>query len=340
MADSRRILLTGGAGFIGSQVACHLILKYPHYHVVVLDKLDICSSKENLAAVEDRPNFTFIKGDILSADLINYVLETERIDTILHFAASTHVDNSFGNSLNFTQNNVLGTHNLLEAARQHALTNPFKLFIHVSTDEVYGETPSKEAVEDLALLNPTNPYAATKAAAEFLVKAYHHSFNLPIIITRGNNVYGPHQYPEKVIPKFINRLNRDMSCTIHGDGSNKRYYVYITDVAEAFEIIMHKGEMGQIYNIGSDLEISNLDLASRIITKMEKNPKSSLVYVRDRKFNDCRYHIDYTKLRKLGWTPKVDFDQGLDLTIAWYTEIDIDKYWSSVAITTALSPQT
>uniref|UniRef100_A0A6V2S3L0 NAD-dependent epimerase/dehydratase domain-containing protein n=1 Tax=Emiliania huxleyi TaxID=2903 RepID=A0A6V2S3L0_EMIHU len=252
------ILVTGGAGFIASHVVIGLVEKYPQYKVVCLDKMDYCSSLHNLDQVKDKPNFRMVKGNLLSADLMNYVLETEQIDTIIHAAAQTHVDNSFGNSFAFTENNVLGTHVLVEAAKKAGI----RRFIHVSTDEVYGSSYSEEpSRKEGDVLEPTNPYAATKAAAENIARSYWYSFKMPIIVTRGNNVFGPHQYPEKVIPKFVRRLVNGLPVCIHGDGSNSRHFIFVTDVANAFDTIMHKGVAGEVYNIGCDDEFTNLEAA-------------------------------------------------------------------------------
>jgi len=275
------ILVTGGAGFIASHVVIGLVEKYPQYKVVCLDKMDYCSSLHNLDKVKDKPNFKMVKGNLLSADLMNYVLETEQIDTIIHAAAQTHVDNSFGNSFAFTENNVLGTHVLVEAAKKAGI----RRFIHVSTDEVYGSSYSEEpSRKEGDVLEPTNPYAATKAAAENIARSYWYSFKMPIIVTRGNNVFGPHQYPEKVIPKFVRRLVNGLPAAqprrrsdpphgsaltpapteqvcIHGDGSNSRHFIFVTDVANAFDTIMHKGVDGEVYNIGCDDEFTNLEAA-------------------------------------------------------------------------------
>ena len=209
----KNILITGGAGFIASHVVILMVKKYPNLKIVNFDRLDYCSCIENLNDLKSEPNYKFIKGNICSSELVSYVLESEKIDTIMHFAAQTHVDNSFGNSFQFTQNNILGTHVLLESAKVAKVAR----FIHVSTDEVYGEQRlDQEAMNEEQVLEPTNPYAATKAGAEFIAKSYHRSFGMPLIITRGNNVYGPHQYPEKLIPKFINQLTRGRQVTLHG----------------------------------------------------------------------------------------------------------------------------
>ena len=241
----------------------------------------------------------------------------------MHFAAQTHVDNSFGNSIAFTQSNILGTHVLLEASKNEGV----RLFIHVSTDEVYGEGSSGAASHEGSILEPTNPYAATKAGAEYLVKAYHRSFGMPIIITRGNNVYGPHQYPEKIIPKFVNQLMRDLPLTLHGSGSNTRNYLFVEDVARAFDTILHRGTIGEIYNIGGDNELSNIDVAGRLLKIMGKvdaegsAAAAETKYIRrvpDRPFNDLRYPLNCAKLLELGWKEEVEFDAGLVLTVEWY----------------------
>jgi len=316
----KNIFLTGGAGFIASHVAILLCAKYPQYNIVVYDKLDYCACLENLCDLRKLPNFKFVKGDITSSDLCNFVFKTENIDTVMHFAAQTHVDNSFGNSFAFTNSNILGTHVLLETAKN---CETIKRFIHVSTDEVYGEGEDFDAtpMDEEHILEPTNPYAATKAGAEFLVKSYHRSFKLPCIITRGNNVYGPHQFPEKLIPKFINLLLRDRPVTLHGDGSNTRNFLFVEDVARAFDTILHKGQIGRIYNIGGDNELSNLNVAKSLISLMGKADKEEelITFVPDRKFNDLRYTINSSKLHELGWTEQKSFEEGLAETVAWYT---------------------
>ena len=262
------ILLTGGAGFIGSHVVIQLLRAHPTYRVVVLDKLDVCASVHNLDEVKDNPNFRLVEGDIGDAVLVRRLLIEERVDTVMHFAAQTHVDNSFGNSIHFTDQNIRGTHLLLETVK--SVQQQIHRFIHVSTDEVYGEgeVGSETRLAEHAALNPTNPYAATKCAAEFLVKSYAISFGIPAVITRGNNVFGPHQFPEKVIPKFISLLSQGRPCSLHGSGEHRRSFLYVTDVAQAFDVILHKGQNLHIYNIGSseEMEISNLQLAQTLIS--------------------------------------------------------------------------
>ena len=308
-------------GFIASHVAILLCKKYPHYKVVVFDKLDYCACLENLCEIRDLPNFKFVKGDIASTDLVNFVFKEEEIDTVMHFAAQTHVDNSFGNSFSFTQANIFGTHVLLESAKG---CETIKRFVHVSTDEVYGEGEDFDAkpMDEEHILEPTNPYAATKAGAEFLVKSYHRSFKLPCLITRGNNVYGPHQFPEKLIPKFTNQLLRDRPVTLHGDGTNTRNFLFVEDVARAFDIILHKGDVGKIYNIGGANEISNKDVAKTLIKILGKSDREEalMTFVPDRKFNDLRYTINSGKLHELGWKEEVTWEDGLAKTVEGYTK--------------------
>ncbi|RYR55042.1 hypothetical protein S83_020605 [Arachis hypogaea] len=329
----KNILITGAAGFIASHVTTRLINKYPSYKIVALDKLDYCSNIKNLQCCTSSPNFKFIKGDIASSDMVNHLLIEEEIDTIMHFAAQTHVDNSFGNSMEFTYNNIYGTHVLLEACR---VTNCIKRFIHVSTDEVYGETDSETDIgnHEASQLLPTNPYSATKAGAEMLVMAYHRSYNLSTITTRGNNVYGPNQYPEKLVPKFVLRAIKGQKLPIHGDGSNVRSYLYCGDVAEAFDVILHKGMIGQVYNIGTKKERSVLDVAEHICKLFNINSKDVIEFVQDRPFNDKRYFLDDQKLKNLGWEERTPWEEGLKLTIDWYKKNP--DWWGDVS--NALNP--
>jgi len=330
--EPKNILITGGAGFIGSNAVIHFVKKYPQYKIVNYDKLDYCSSVCNFEEVADCSNFKFIKGNILSSDFISFVLRAEEIDSIFHFAAQTHIDNAFGNSFQFTENNIRGTHTLLEAAKAYGKV---RRFIHVSTDEVYGEAGSEgeesEEHTESTLLQPTNPYAATKAGAEFLVQAYHRSFNLPTIITRGNNVYGPRQYPEKLIPKFICLLAKGKPCCIHGNGNNKRSFIYVQDTVDAFDIILHKGHIGQIYNIGTSSERSNLEVAKDLIKifGLSDKEKDYITFVENRLFNDFRYGMSSDKLRALGWKQQVDWVDGLKKTVEWYLKnvVNAKRSW-------------
>jgi len=318
--EPKNILLTGGAGFIGSHAAILLCKKYPEYNIVVYDVLDYCSCLENITTeLKDCSNFKFIKGNISSPDLVSYALKEHKIDTIMHFAAQTHVDNSFGNSFAFTNANIYGTHVLLESAKN---CDTIRRFIHVSTDEVYGEGEDFETapMQEEHVLEPTNPYAATKAGAEFLVKSYLRSFKLPCLITRGNNVYGPHQFPEKLIPKFTNQLLRDLPVTLHGDGQNTRNFLYVVDVARAFDVILHKGQVGHIYNIGGENEKPNVQVAKDLIELLGKKDREEelITFVPDRKFNDLRYTINSSKLHKLGWKEEMSWEEGLKTTVEWY----------------------
>lgn len=320
------ILLTGGAGFIGSHVVELLVTRYPDVKVVVLDKLDYCAAVENIASLFGHPNLQWCRGDIRSKCLVDYLLRSERIDTVMNFAASTHVDNSFHSSISFTSNNVVGTHVLLEASREYGAV---KRFIHVSTDEVYGgETDFGK--ED-SMLAPTNPYACTKAAAELICRGYAKSFGMPIIVTRGNNVYGPRQYPDKLIAKTCCLLARKLPAFIHGNGLHSRNYVYVTDMAEAFLIILHRGKVGSVYNVGSDDEKTNLQVVRDCIKACEMNdpndPNAWISFVKDREVNDHHYRIDSTKLLRLGWSIKVPWEEGIRKTTEWYALEDNLRRW-------------
>lgn len=331
------LMITGGCGFIGSAVVRHFAATFPRLKIYVLDKLDYCASLENLKEVLDSSYVTFIQGDVCSPDLVNHLLSSLNIKYILHFAAQTHVDNSFGNSFTFTHNNVMGTHVLLEAAKN--MGDKLKLFLHVSTDEVYGE--SKDGAHEIAfretsVLEPTNPYAATKCAAEQLVKAYYRSFNLPVVITRGNNVYGPGQFPEKLIPKFMSQVQRGLKMTVHGDGSALRNYMYITDCARAFETVVRCGEIGHIYNLGGNSEVSVMEVARDIaLLSGTEDVDSCIEHHPDRAFNDQRYFIDCTKLKDMGWSSQVEWKEGLQTTYEWYQK-DRSNYWKT-AVSKVLS---
>ncbi len=306
------MLITGGAGFIGSHFVKYMVKKYPEHQFINFDKLTYAGNLDRLEDIQNEPNYRFIKGDVCDLNFLCYILKD--VDIIFHFAAESHVDNSFGDSLNFTKTNTLGTHILLEAAR----TNGVKKIFHISTDEVYGDILEGSFVEK-SILNPTNPYSASKAAAEMVALGYIRTYKLPIIVVRGNNVYGPYQFTEKVIPKFVSRIINGEKVTIHGDGSNIRTYIHVQDFCDAVHTIFLKGEMGGVYNIGTSEEISNIELAKKILAHMGKD-ENWIEFVTDRPFNDRRYSIDTTKIMNLGWKPKIFFDRGLEETIRWYKE--------------------
>jgi len=302
------LLITGGCGFIGSNFI-NYIGPQGINKLVNIDALYYCASHDNLCPEVKRDyRYNFIKGNLCSADLIDYVLTVHHITHVIHFAAQSHVQNSFEDSLVYTHDNVLGTHTLLECCRKWG---NIKKFIHVSTDEVYGETDN--IVNEKSILVPTNPYAATKAAAEMIAMSYIKSYNLPIIITRGNNVYGPNQYPEKLIPRFIEQLKAGEQVTIQGNGSAKRSFLHVLDVCSAFELILLHGKVGEIYNIGSDEEFTVMEIAQILVKLIYKTDdfQSYVRFIEDRPFNDSRYFISSEKLKSMGWEIKIPFLQGI-----------------------------
>ncbi|KAJ8031258.1 dTDP-D-glucose 4,6-dehydratase [Holothuria leucospilota] len=317
----RRILFSGGSGFIGSHVVDKLVL-HPHiqYYVVNYDKLDYCASLKNNSLVEGKSNYKFVKGDINDKLKLLQVMKNEKCDTVMHFAAQSHVDNSFRNDKPFHEANVKGTQTLLEAAREYGIS----LFLHVSTDEVYGGesiVPLTESAE----LNPTNPYSKSKAMGEKLARSYWNKYGFPVIVTRGNNVYGPRQYPEKVIPKFISLLQNGRKCCIHGDGSPSRNFMYVDDAATAYLTVLGKGRPGEIYNIGTDFRTSIKELSETIIRKIlpqvpDSEYENYIEFVKDRPHNDKSYLIDSSKLENLGWKPLMQWEKGLDITVRWYAK--------------------
>jgi dTDP-glucose 4,6-dehydratase len=285
--------------------------------IINLDAMYYCASEFNIEeTVRNSDRYHLIKGNLCSFDLIHTILEIYKIDTVIHFAAQSHVQNSFNNALQYTHDNVVGTHTLLESCRKYG---KIKKFIHISTDEVYGESMLSEHEEkkhEGSVLCPTNPYAATKAAAELIAKSYYHSFNMPIIITRGNNVYGPNQYPEKLIPKFIQQLLNNERVTIQGDGTNVRAFLHVLDVCSALSLVLEKGNIGEIYNIGSDdhHEYTVTQIAHMLIEKIQKSTDYDkwITYIEDRPFNDKRYYISNQKVKDLGWSIDMDFNNGVD----------------------------
>ncbi|KAJ5458251.1 dtdp-glucose 4-6-dehydratase [Penicillium sp. IBT 31633x] len=323
----RNIMVTGGAGFIGSWVARHLVLTYPEsYHIVVFDKLDYCSSINNIRMLEAMPNFKFVHGDVTCADDVMRCLRAHKIDVVIHCAAQSHVDLSFQNSYTFIRDNIYGTNVLLESVKQSGICR----FIHVSTDEVYGEVPDEgEDLPEDSILAPSNPYSASKAAAEMMILAYSKSFGLPAIMVRLNNVYGPHQFPEKIIPKFITLLQRGQKLMVYGDGTNSRRYLWAGDAADAFDTILHKGSVGQIYNVGSQSEITNLELCEKVLNLFGiTNMQNWIDFTEDRPFNDHRYATSGSKLQALGWKQQTLFEDGLLRTIQWYR--DFPDWWGDI----------
>jgi dTDP-glucose 4,6-dehydratase len=308
------ILVTGGCGFIGSNFLNYAVLKYPNYKFINIDALYYCASINNIIEnVKNASNYSFIEGNITDITILKELFLKFSITNIIHFAAQSHVDNSFEDSINFTEDNVKGTHTILEAIR---LFKPDVKMLHFSTDEVYGESLiGDKPKNEMSLLCPTNPYAASKAAAEMFVNAYYHSYNIKCTITRCNNVYGPNQYPEKIIPKFILQLKSGNKCTIHGDGSAIRSFIHVYDVCTAVDTILHNGIIGEIYNIGSDEEHEKtvLEVAKELIKYIHNtdNFEDYIEYVTDRPFNDKRYFITNDKLKIFGWKQEIEFEYGI-----------------------------
>lgn len=312
----QNILLTGGAGFIGSWIADQLIQENRASKLVIVDKLSYCSSVLNLEAILDSPNVHFVKGDVCNLDLINEVVSRFEITTILHFAGESSVDNSFNQGIAFTQANTLGTQTLLEVARtfRHQITR----FIYFSTDEVYGDIPDDSpGVDEAAALAPTNPYSASKAAGDLLALSYAKSFDIPVVIFRCCNVYGPRQYPEKLISGLATSLDERRAFTLHGDGSNKRCYVYVEDVASAVIKVMSLESPAVIYNLATNDEMSNLELTKKICDMVEK-PSAIIKFGPDRPYNDRRYAMAFDRLTATGWVPKKSLEEGLKETLEWY----------------------
>jgi UDP-glucose 4,6-dehydratase len=314
-----RLLVTGGCGFIGSHFINQYFWEKSDCTLVNLDAMYYCADIKNVdSSVRNNPRYIFVRGNLQSMDLIRHILEAHNITHVIHFAAQSHVQDSFEDSLRYTQDNILGTHNLLEACRQWG---QIKRFVHVSTDEVYGESmlDSQNKMHEESVLCPTNPYAATKASAELLAMSYYHSFKFPLIITRGNNVYGPNQYPEKLIPRFIQLLKDGKPVTIQGNGNCVRSFLYVADVVNAFSTILDSGCCGEIYNIGGDdnHEYSVLQITHKLIEKIHytRDYQAWITYIADRPFNDQRYYINSDKLLALGWKPTIDLDDGLDMIL-------------------------
>jgi dTDP-glucose 4,6-dehydratase len=311
------ILVTGGYGFIGSNFIRYWLNKYPEDKIINLDKLTYAGNPKNLKDIEENKKYTFIRGDICNKETVDKVMK--EVDVVYHFAAESHVDNSIKGSFVFTETNVFGTHVLLETAKQ----NKIKKFIHISTDEVYGSI-EKDSFSEKDILKPNSPYSASKAAAEMLVRSYNKTFNLPTIITRSSNNFGPYQYPEKLIPLFVTNLMENIKVPVYGTGKNVRDWIYVLDNCEGIDFASKKGEIGEIYNIGGGNEISNIEITKLILKEMGKD-EAFITYVQDRLGHDFRYSLDCSKIRKLGWKPKYDFEKAMKETISWYKQNE--KWW-------------
>jgi dTDP-glucose 4,6-dehydratase len=321
--EYKSVLVTGGAGFIGSNFLNTVVAKYPNTNWINLDCLNYCSSPNGIT-VEGCPNYIFVYGRIQDSALVTGLVNNFGVDCIIHFAAQSHVDNSFWAPGVFIDDNIVGTSVLLECCRNAG--RQIQKFVYCSTDEVYGDSTlnggNSSAKTEMCAVNPTNPYAASKAAGEMMCLAYFHSFGVPIVITRSNNVYGPNQYAEKLVPRFIGLLSRGEKCTIHGDGGMLRSWLHVDDLCSAMEIIVSSGNVGEVYNIGSDAEYSVNQIASMLIAYILQTADvdSHCEYVQDRVFNDTRYLVNSSKLHALGWTQKVPFIWGLSKTVDWYLE--------------------
>lgn len=306
----KKLLITGGAGFIGSNFIRHILNKYSNYSVTNLDKLTYCGNLENLKDIEKDKRYKFVKGDIADPGIVKSLVK--KSDVIVHFAAETHVDRSITDPYSFVRTNVVGTHTLLEEAK----ANGVERFIHISTDEVYGSI-GKGSFKENDPLRPNSPYSAAKAGSDLLARSYFVTFKLPVIITRSSNNFGPYQYPEKVMPLFITNALENKSLPLYADGMNVRDWLFVIDNCEAIDTVMHKGAAGEIYNIGGGTEITNLELTHSILEMLGKD-KALIKLVKDRPGHDKRYSLDIAKIRTLGWKPRHDFKKALELTINWY----------------------
>lgn len=307
-----RILVTGGAGFIGSCFVRHMLKNHPDYKIINLDALTYCGNLENLDDIKNNPNYTFFKGNICDKKLVRELMS--EVDCVVNFAAESHVDNSIKNPEIFIETNVQGTLNLLQAAKERGIDR----FLQVSTDEVYGTLGKTGYFYETTPLAPNSPYSASKASADLLVRAYYETYKLPVLNTRCSNNYGPYQYPEKLIPFFISKLLKEEKVPVYGDGLNVRDWLYVYDHCEAINVVLHKGKIGEVYNIGGHNEKTNLEITRLILDAMGKD-ESYIEYVEDRLGHDRRYAISNDKITaELGWKPSLTFEQGIKITINWY----------------------
>lgn len=307
-----KLLITGGAGFIGSNFVKYMLNKYPDYEIINLDSLTYCGNLENLYDIESNPNYTFIKGDICDSELVEEI--TEDVDYIINFAAESHVDRSIENPEIFIKSNILGTQVLLDAAKK---TN-IKKYLQVSTDEVYGSLDDDGYFTENTPLSANSPYSASKAGADLMVRAYHNTFKLPVNITRCSNNYGPYQFPEKLIPLMISNALENKALPIYGDGKNIRDWLHVYDHCSAIDLVLHEGKIGEVYNIGGNNEKQNIEIVKLILKNLNKS-EDLIEFVKDRPGHDQRYAIDSSKIQKeLGWKPKYTFETGIRETIEWY----------------------
>ncbi len=318
----QNILVTGGAGFIGSHFIRYLLREYPSYKIVNLDALRYSGNLDNLRDIEGDPRYTFVQGDICDAEKVDEVMGEHEIDALVNFAAETHVDRSLMEAGSFIQTDVYGTYILLEAARKYQVER----YHQVSTDEVYGQVLEGSSLETDPLLT-RSPYAASKAGADLMCHAYFVSFNIPVTITRGSNNIGPYQYPEKVIPLFITNAIDDLPLPLYGDGRQMRDYQYVSDHCEGIDVVLHRGQPGEVYNLGTEVETFNIDMA-RMILKLLGKPESLIQHVRDRPGHDRRYSLNCDKIKALGWRSRHTFEQALEKTVQWY--VDNEWWWRKI----------
>jgi len=327
MNYQQTILVTGGAGFIGSHLVRLLVNKYPHYKIVNLDALTYAGNLENIKDIENAENYSFVKGDITDADFIQELFKIHQFDGVIHLAAESHVDRSIANPMSFIVTNIVGTVNLLNAAR-HTWADNFdgKCFYHVSTDEVYGSLGETGFFLEDTSYDPRSPYSASKASSDHLVRAYYHTYGLPIIVSNCSNNYGPNQFPEKLLPLFINNIKHNKPLPVYGDGKYTRDWLWVLDHATAIDVIYHKGKNGDTYNIGGHNEWKNIDIIhllcdtmDELLERPEGASRELITYVKDRAGHDRRYAIDATKLKdELGWVPSLQMEEGLRETAKWY----------------------